>query len=71
MTKKIYVEDEIRQIFALWLQSRIDLLRDYPNAREYYKNIFNSLGDSCTTTEMDFTFSLFVADLCDAIYRGK
>jgi hypothetical protein len=67
MTQKIWITSENSHIFGLWLQSRMDLFRNYPYSHNFYKKAFNSLERNWISSSSDIAYDLFVSELCKNI----
>lgn len=73
MTEKFYIGKEIKEIFSLWLQSRIALFTGgatccFMEIAGHYKSALASLDNSnWLDSKYDTYYSLFVHDLCNNI----
>jgi hypothetical protein len=74
MTEKFYIGSEIKEIFSLWLQSRITFFTTkgatcyFMEIADNYKKALASLGDSnWLDSQYDTYYSLFVSNLCKNI----
>ena len=73
MTEKFYIGKEIKEIFSLWLQSRIAMFMHRATCCDkeiagFYKQALSSLDNSnWLNSQYDTYYSLFVHDLCNNI----